>query len=165
MPSIFDFYAGGQHYVYVTNSGDNWVRPTDKNGVLLDKPKMQHNSLFMNIGNDENGDPLYKQVSVLSKENDTYVEEELLRQIADLKKESVAGEKGFFGKSKNTANVSFVCRDVADYLNFNPLEPKSLILLDPPRNGLDKATIQPLLDAKPSSFVYISFCQLSRLIR
>jgi hypothetical protein len=74
---VFDANGDGKLDVYLSANGKNWIRPTDENGVLQDEPIYQHNTLYLNQGNDGAGNPIYTQIKNLCK-NDLYVEEELL---------------------------------------------------------------------------------------
>ena len=76
--TVFDANEDGKLDVYFCQDGQNWARPTDDNGLISDKPFYQHNALYLNQGNDERGHPVFIQVSELCRNNDTYVEEELL---------------------------------------------------------------------------------------
>src|SRR5712691_9850780 len=62
---VFDANGDGRLDVYLCNDGQNFIRPTDANGVLLDAPRPQHNALYLNMGNDADGRPIFKQVSEL----------------------------------------------------------------------------------------------------
>lgn len=75
---VFDANNDNLPDVYFTRNGNTWVRPTDNNGVLMDEPHQQFNSLFINLGNNENGDPIYESISKRVSINDTYTREELL---------------------------------------------------------------------------------------
>src|SRR5712691_744407 len=75
---VFDANGDGRLDVYLCNNGQNYIRPTDEDGVLLDRPHLQHSALYLNMGNDVDGRPIFKQVSELVKENDPYAEQELL---------------------------------------------------------------------------------------
>ncbi|MEM7583082.1 MAG: CRTAC1 family protein [Acidobacteriota bacterium] len=77
---VFDANNDGRLDVYFGQDGQNWTRPTDEHGVLLDEPRYQHNALYLNQGNDADGRPIFAQLSdlVCGAGNDTYVEEELL---------------------------------------------------------------------------------------
>ncbi len=75
---LFDVNGDERIDAYFLNPGDNWVRPTDNKGILKENPRLQHNALYINIGNDSLGAPMYKQLSELAAKNDTYQEEELL---------------------------------------------------------------------------------------
>lgn len=79
-PGVLIFDANGDNLldIYLTQDGDNWTRPTDKNGVLKDKARRQHNNLYINRGNDSEGNPIYKQISELTNANDLFTKEELL---------------------------------------------------------------------------------------
>ncbi|HEX5758007.1 MAG TPA: CRTAC1 family protein [Thermoanaerobaculia bacterium] len=74
----FDANGDGRLDVYFCQDGQNWTRPTDAKGVLLDAPRRQHNVLYLNQGNDAAGNPVFAQVAELARRNDTYVAEELL---------------------------------------------------------------------------------------
>ncbi len=74
---IFDANGDGRPDVYFLQDGQNWTRPTDEKGVLMDKPRGKHSVLYLNQGNDEAGNPIFAQVGRLSQ-NSTYVKEELL---------------------------------------------------------------------------------------
>ncbi|MEM9820301.1 MAG: CRTAC1 family protein [Bacteroidota bacterium] len=75
---IFDANGDDRMDAYFLNPGDNWVHPTDKKGVLMDEPRLQHNALFLNMGNDEVGNPIFKEIDELAQANNTFVKEELL---------------------------------------------------------------------------------------
>lgn len=75
---VFDANGDGRPDVYFCQNGRNWTRPTDERGVLLDAPRAQHNALYINMGNDAQGRPVFRQAKDLARANGTYVEEELL---------------------------------------------------------------------------------------
>ena len=75
---VFDANGDDRPDVYLCQDGQNWTRPTDDEGALLDGPRYQHNGLYLNQGNDKDGNPIFVQVSRLIDRNDTFVEEELL---------------------------------------------------------------------------------------
>lgn len=74
---VFDANNDGLLDVYLCHSGANWTRPT-VNAVIQDEPYHSFNGLYLNQGNDEEGNPIYKQACVLAGANDTYQKEELL---------------------------------------------------------------------------------------
>ncbi len=76
--AVFDANGDGRLDVYFCQDGQNWTRPTDADGILLDEPRRQHNALYLNQGNNPDGSPIFTQVSELVAANDTYVGAELL---------------------------------------------------------------------------------------
>ncbi|MEM9555557.1 MAG: CRTAC1 family protein [Acidobacteriota bacterium] len=75
---VFDANGDGRLDVYFCQDGQNWTRPTDEAGVLVDEPRRQHNALFLNQGNDDEGRPLFVQAKELARANKTFTREELL---------------------------------------------------------------------------------------
>ncbi len=75
---LFDANGDGRLDVYVLQDGQNWTRPTDEKGILTDRPRRQHNGLYLNQGNDEAGRPKLVQVKELARTNGTNVAEEIL---------------------------------------------------------------------------------------
>jgi len=100
---VFDANGDDRLDAYFLNPGDNWVRPTDKNGVLLDKPRKQHNALFINMGNDAEGNPRFTEIDDLAKNNDTYVKEELLVENFLYPRESLSDSNERRGRNSQTA--------------------------------------------------------------
>ena len=76
--AVFDANGDGRIDVYFCQDGQNWARPTDENGVIVDVPRPQRNLLYLNQGNDQNGRPIFEMASTLAASNTTYVREELL---------------------------------------------------------------------------------------
>ena len=70
-------------------------------------------------------------------------------------------------KLNKIENIEFYCGDVEEVLE-NVLNKEDIIpnvvFVDPPRKGLDKHTIQNILNLKPERFVYIS-CNPATLMR
>ena len=62
---VFDANGDDLPDIYVTGDGQNWTRPTDERGVLVDKPRLQANMLYLHQGNDVNGDPTYASIKEL----------------------------------------------------------------------------------------------------
>ena len=64
------------------------------------------------------------------------------------------------------SNIKFYCEDVSDWLKENAEISKNLdfVLLDPPRSGTEKETIENLLKIKPKQISYVS-CEPSTLAR
>lgn len=59
-------------------------------------------------------------------------------------------------------NISFICGRVEDYIDeFNDIDS---VVVDPPRSGLDKKTIENILRINPLSICYVS-CDINTLIR
>ena len=76
--TVFDANGDGRLDVYLVHDGQNWTRPTDADAVLMDKPRFSCNGLYLNQGNDEEGDPRFVQVNRLADRNATFQKEELL---------------------------------------------------------------------------------------
>jgi len=75
---VFDANGDGRPDVYVPQDGQNWTRPCDANGVLIDEPRYMASMLYLNQGNDEAGRPLFKSLKELVVANPTLQQEELL---------------------------------------------------------------------------------------
>lgn len=70
-------------------------------------------------------------------------------------------------KLNNVDNIQFYCGDVEKVLNKILQEEKvkpNVIFVDPPRKGLDKTTIQNIINIKPQKLIYIS-CNPATLVR
>ncbi len=100
---VFDANGDGRLDVYFCQDGQNWTRPTDSRGVLLDTPRYQHNGLYINLGNDADGRPRFKQVAELARANDTFVEQELLVEDYLFARRSAADATERLGRSSNVA--------------------------------------------------------------
>lgn len=62
----------------------------------------------------------------------------------------------------NVENIKFICGRVEDYIDrFNNID---LIILDPPRSGLDKKTIENVKRINPKEIIYVS-CDPMTLVR
>lgn len=70
-------------------------------------------------------------------------------------------------KENNIENIEFICGDVElaleDLLNSKKVQP-NVILVDPPRRGLDNTTIQNILKVQPTKMIYIS-CNPATMVR
>lgn len=70
-------------------------------------------------------------------------------------------------KENNIQNIEFICGDVeqalADLLDNKKVQP-NVIIVDPPRRGLDNTTIQNILKVQPQKVVYIS-CNPATMVR
>ncbi|MCI9413225.1 MAG: 23S rRNA (uracil(1939)-C(5))-methyltransferase RlmD [Clostridia bacterium] len=70
-------------------------------------------------------------------------------------------------KENHVENIEFICGDVeqalADLLDNKKVQP-NVILVDPPRRGLDNTTIQNILKVQPQKVVYIS-CNPATMVR
>jgi len=70
-------------------------------------------------------------------------------------------------KENHIENIEFICGDVeqalADLLDNKKVQP-NVILVDPPRRGLDNTTIQNILNVQPQKVVYIS-CNPATMVR
>ena len=70
-------------------------------------------------------------------------------------------------KLNKIENIEFYCGDVEQILE-TVLEKENtkpnVVFVDPPRKGLDKHTIQNILELRPERFVYIS-CNPATLVR
>ncbi len=75
---VFDANNDGLNDVYLCHNNNTWARPTNDKAVLQSNPVVNGNGLYLNRGNDHNGNPIYKQVKDLSDQNDSYIKEELL---------------------------------------------------------------------------------------
>lgn len=70
-------------------------------------------------------------------------------------------------KENHIENIEFICGDVekvlADLLDNKKVQP-NVILVDPPRRGLDSTTLQNILKVQPQKVVYIS-CNPATMVR
>lgn len=101
---IFDANGDGLNDVYLCQDGQNWTRDTDENGVLKDEPRYQSNGLYLNQGNDENGDPILVQVDELvAKSGEENAAAELLVEDYLFPRQSVTDSEKRWGRSSNVA--------------------------------------------------------------
>lgn len=100
---VFDANGDGRLDVYFCQDGQNWTRPTDERGVLKKSPRYQHNGLYLNLGNDPQGRPIFKSVGELARANDTYVEEELLVEDYLFPRRNSTDRHERWGRSSNVA--------------------------------------------------------------
>ncbi len=120
---LFDANGDEKIDAYFLNPGDNWVRPTDDQGVLLEEPRLQHNALYINLGNDSIGNPMYKQVSDLASANETFQEEELLIENYLYPRKSVDETLNRKGRNAQTAvSVDLNADGLQDLIVGNGLE-------------------------------------------
>ena len=84
---------------------------------------------------------------------------EIVEQAIEMAKENA--------KCNNLENTKFIAGDVEkvldDLIKKQEIIP-DVVMIDPPRKGLDKKSIQNLLDVNPKRLVYIS-CNPSTLVR
>jgi VCBS repeat protein/FG-GAP repeat protein/ASPIC/UnbV protein len=76
--AVFDADGDSRPDLYFTHDGRNWTRPTDAKGVLGDKPRFEHNVLYLNRGNDPAGRPIFKRIDELVRSGDPNAEAKLL---------------------------------------------------------------------------------------
>lgn len=74
---VFDANGDGLMDVYLCANSAAWTRPTDDGSVIVEKPFRQHNSLYLNRGNDQQGHPVYESASSILT-NSENAEAELL---------------------------------------------------------------------------------------
>jgi 23S rRNA (uracil1939-C5)-methyltransferase len=67
-------------------------------------------------------------------------------------------------RAANIKNAQFQAQDVKEYLKRQDFKENTLMLLDPPRAGLEAGVIKEILRLLPSKMIYIS-CNLSTLAR
>ena len=63
----------------------------------------------------------------------------------------------------NINNAEFICADLGADISIDPGK-YSLVIVDPPRKGLDKAVLERLITARPDRIIYIS-CDPATLSR
>ena len=66
---VFDANNDGLPDVYLCHNNDTWARPTDENAVLQKEPRITGNGLYINRGNDENGNPDFVQIKDMNTRN------------------------------------------------------------------------------------------------
>ncbi len=75
---VFDANGDGRLDVYLTHNNNTWTRPTDEDSVLLDKPYISGNGLYLNLGNGSDGLPTFRQIKDLVRMTPAYAAEELV---------------------------------------------------------------------------------------
>lgn len=100
---VFDANGDGRQDAYFCQDGQNWTRPTDSSGVLKKEPRYQHNGLYLNHGNDEQGRPRFKQLAKVAAVNTTFVKQELLVEDFLYPRHSVDDTLKRPGRSTNVA--------------------------------------------------------------
>ena len=63
----------------------------------------------------------------------------------------------------NITNIDFIAQDVSKVINKIKFKP-SIIVVDPPRAGLDEKTIKEIIKMNPNKLVYVS-CDPMTLVR
>ena len=66
-------------------------------------------------------------------------------------------------KINNIKNIEFICGDASIFTKYIDKDIDTIII-DPPRNGLNKFTLQNILDYKPNKIIYVS-CDPFTLVR
>ena len=66
-------------------------------------------------------------------------------------------------KINNIKNIEFICGDASIFPKYIDKDIDTIII-DPPRNGLNKFTLQNILDYKPNKIIYVS-CDPFTLVR
>ena len=101
---VFDANGDGRPDVYICRNGNSWVRPTDENGVIQNEPHPQYNTLYINMGNDKNGNPIFKEAAELAAEKGgKYVKEELLIENYLFPRGKFTDSRKRVGRSSSTA--------------------------------------------------------------
>ena len=100
---VFDANGDERLDVYFCQDGQNWTQPTDDDGVLLSEPRYQNNGLYLNQGNDEHGNPIFKPIGELARVNETLVESELLVEDYLFPRKSTAESTKRPGRGSNVA--------------------------------------------------------------
>ena len=101
--TIFDANGDGRLDIYLTHDGQNWVRPTDEDAVLMDSPRYTANGLYLNQGNRPDGSPIFTQISELVKDNDTEVAAELLVEDYLFPRQTAGDSTERYGRQSNLA--------------------------------------------------------------
>ena len=60
-------------------------------------------------------------------------------------------------------NIDFICSDSSNFINYIKFNP-NIIIVDPPRNGLNKKTINSIIKLLPNKIIYVS-CNPITLVR
>jgi hypothetical protein len=77
--TIFDFNSDGLLDIMIAHSGQNLEKATDSKGVLVQDKISIPNQVYINQGNDKDGNPIYKNLTdIIKKSNTKYLKEELL---------------------------------------------------------------------------------------
>jgi len=100
---LVDVNGDGRLDAYFCQDGENWVRDSDERGVLRDKPRLQRNVLYMNQGNDEEGNPKFIRADILAEANERFTEEELLVENYLVPRKSPADSTDRIGRKSTVA--------------------------------------------------------------
>lgn len=139
----FDANGDGRIDVYTVQDGQNWTRPCDADGVLLDKPRFQSNMLYLNQGNDEKGDPVFKSVKELTKANATHQADELLIEDYLFPRQSADDSTERYGRQSTVAVAAdFNADGRPDILVGN--KPTGMVWSDPQTRGIQTQFIDPI---------------------
>lgn len=101
---------------------------------------------------------LYCGTGTITLELSKYV-----RDVTGIEVVKSAIDDALYNKEINDINnVNFICGKVEDYIN--KFENIDLVVVDPPRSGLDNKTKKSLMEMKAKSICYVS-CGLDTLVR
>lgn len=140
---VFDANGDGKLDVYVAQDGQNWTRPTDANGVLVDKPRYMASMLYINQGNDDSGKPIFKSVKALAVGNDKNQEAELLVENYLFPRKSVNESTERLGRAATTAIAADFNADGRPDLLVGA-KPSGMVWSDPQTRGLQTQFIDPI---------------------
>ena len=139
--AIFDANGDGRLDVYLTHDGQNWTRPTDADGILTDEARHQANTLYLNLGNDPEGRPIFSQVSDLVLEGDPLARQELLVEDYLEPRNGPGDSEARWGRTSNTAVAADFNGDgLVDLLVGN--EPKGIMWT----HDQTRQVLNPLVD-------------------
>jgi hypothetical protein len=140
---VFDANGDGRLDVYIVQDGQNWTRPTDEKHVLVDKPRYQASMLYLNQGNDERGQPIFKSIKELAAANATHQAEELLVENYLYPRRSAQDTTERWGRAATTAIAADFDGDGRpDLLVGN--KPSGMVWSDPETRGLQTQFIDPI---------------------
>lgn len=91
---VFDANNDGLEDVYLCHNNSSWARPTDDHAILQEEPRISGNGLYINLGNNAEEHPIFKQAKELTMKNRTFVKEELLIEDLFFPRENPEGPIG-----------------------------------------------------------------------
>lgn len=101
---LFDANGDDRVDIYICGDGQNWTRPTDGNGVLVDAPRLQSNMLYINLGNDAAGNPRFESIKhLVAKGNRQHEEAELRIENFLFPRESSSDSTQRYGRASTMA--------------------------------------------------------------
>lgn len=140
---VFDANGDGKVDVYIVQDGQNWTRPTDANATLLPKARHQASMLYLGLGNDDSGKPIFKSVKELAKGNPTNQQAELLVENYLFPRAGAEESTERWGRAATTAVAADFNGDGLPDLLVGA-KPSGMVWSDPQMRGIQTQFIDPI---------------------